>query len=93
MLQPAREFVAGNLRQGFESDALAFCFEERFGVFETERGGELGVVPEDRMDIEREVGAVEGKIVLENLFQHSPPATCDRLEAGPEQAVVNDKKI
>jgi len=43
--------------------------------FETERAGELGVVPQDGMDIEREVGAVEGKIVLENSFQHSPPAT------------------
>jgi len=49
-----------------------FASKKRFGIFETERAGELGVVPQDGMDIEREVGAVEGKIVLENSFQHSP---------------------
>src|SRR2546430_489361 len=45
------------------------------------------------MDIEREVGAVEGKIVLKDLFEHSPATARDRLQAWPEQAVVDDEKI
>jgi hypothetical protein len=93
MLQPAREFVAGNLRLGFESNALAFRLEERLGIFKTESAGKLGVVPEDGMDIEREMGAVEGKIVPENLFEHAPAAARDRLQARPEQAVVDNEEV
>ncbi len=38
-------------------------------------------------------GAVESQVVLESAFQHPPPATGDRLQSRPEQAVVHDEKI
>ena len=82
MLQLAREFVARNLRVALESNALAFCLEERFVVFEAERDGELGVVPQDGMDVEREMRAIEGEIVFENLVEHSPADLVCIVRAG-----------
>jgi hypothetical protein len=76
-----------------ESNALALCLEEWLAVFETQGGRELRVVSQDGMDIEREMSAVEGEIVVENLVEHSPAAACDRLQARPEQAVVDDEKV
>ena len=67
--------------------------EERLGVFKTQRAGELRVVAQDRMHIERKMGAVEGQVVLQSAFQHPPPAAGDRLQSRPEQAVVNNEKI
>ena len=92
-LQLARKRVARNLRVHFQTDTLSLVLEERLGVFKTQRTRELSVVAQDRMDVERKVGAVEGQVVLQSPFQHPSPAARDRLQSRPEQAVVDNEKI
>jgi hypothetical protein len=72
---------------------LPFHLEKRLGVFETKGARELGVVAQDRMDIERKVRAEKSEIVLESAFEHPPPPARDRPQPGPKQAVVHDEKI
>ena len=94
MLQLARKRRrAEMLRVHFQADTLALG-SKNGSVFSKPRAlGELRVVAQDRMNVERQMGAVEGEIVLESAFEHPPPAAGDRLQARPEQAVVDDEKI
>jgi hypothetical protein len=89
----ARKFVARNRSLRFESDGLSFHFQKRLGVFESQDGRELRVVAEDGMEIERQMRAVEREVVVQRTFEHSPPATGDRLQSRPEQTVMHDEKI
>ena len=87
------KFRPRNLRLHFQTDALPLLLEKRLGVFKTQRTGELRVIAENRMHIEREMGAVERKVMLEGALEHPPPAARNRLQARPEQTVVHDEKI
>ncbi len=63
---------AGDFGLDLQSDALAFHFEKRFGVFETETRGKLRVVPQDGVHVERKMSAVDREIILKRAFEQLP---------------------
>jgi hypothetical protein len=88
------EFGAGECGAELEADGLAILVEEKwFGILESERGGELGVVAELRVGIEREVGAVDGEVVFEEEFEEGVAFAGPGMGGAPEEAVVNDEEI
>src|SRR3954447_26422454 len=87
------ELVPGNFRVDLKPDALTFRLKKRLGLLEAERRGKLAVVAEERMDVEREMGAVEREIVAQDLVEHPAAPARDRLESGPEKPVMDDKEI
>src|SRR3954454_12008897 len=93
MLEFAGKIVPGNFLVDPESDPLAFRLEKRFGLLEAKRNSELAVVAEMRMDVEGKMSAVERQIVAQNLVEHAAAPARDRLQAGPEQPVMNDEEI
>src|SRR5438270_5903913 len=51
------------------SDELSFFFKEWLGRFQSKRRGELGVVADFRMKIQRQMRAIERDVVFEREFQ------------------------
>src|SRR5436190_9493586 len=93
MLKFALKFLTRNSCFHFETDGLPLLLTEWLGIFESQRGDELCVIAEAGMQIEREMGAVEGEVVSESARKHPPPPARNWLQSGPEQAVVNDEEI
>jgi hypothetical protein len=89
----ADERGARDVRLNFQPDALAFHFEKRFGVFQTKRAGQLRVIAENGMNVEREVGAVDGEVVLERALEQAPASAGYWLEARPEESVMHNEKV
>ena len=76
-----------------QSDVLTLFEEERFELTKAEGFRKLGVVPELRMGIEREMGTVNSEVVIEKPFQKLITFTRPRMRRSPEKAVMNDQKV
>ena len=87
------ELIAADF--GFDLGAVfgALGLHEIAGGFEAEGAGEDGVVAEGGMEIEREVGAVNGESGIERDLDFLEDGAGPGLEAGPEHAVVHDEQI
>jgi len=62
-------------------------------VFQAEGAGEECVVPKFGMGVEREVLAEDGEIVVHGQLQLAIRGAGDGLQAGPEQAVMDEEEI
>ncbi len=92
-VEPGGEGFEGDFSFGDEADGGAFEFEETAGGSEAEGAGDAGVVAEGGVDVERQVGAVEGEAVVEAEADFFVQGAGDGLEAGPEEAVVDDEQV
>ena len=63
--KPFRKFSAGNVRVSLQSNGLPVADKKRFQLFQAERGGQLRVVSQFGMRIQRQMGAVNGKVVFD----------------------------
>ena len=87
------EFRAGQGGVGLEADELAFLEEKRLEPPESQSRGESCIVPETRMGIERQMGAVNGEIVFSEALEEFPASAGPRMAGAPEKAVVNHQQI
>ena len=78
---------------GDEADGVAFELEESAGGSQVEGAGDAGVVAEGGVDVERQVGAVEGEAVVEAEADFFVQGAGDGLEAGPKEAVVDEEEV
>lgn len=88
----AKDFAVG-LDIETKSDRLSGEGEEWGAVFKAEGSGELGIVSESRMGVQREVGAVEGHVGLEEEAEFSVGGTRGRGKSSPEKPVVDDQEV
>ena len=87
------EGFEGDFSFGDEADGGAFELEETAGGSQVEGAGDAGVVAEGGVDVEGQVGAVEGEAVFEAKADFFVEGAGDGLEAGPEEAVVDEEEI
>ena len=64
---------------------------ERHRVEDAEHAREHGVVADDRVHVERNVGAVHGDVVIEQRLQAPIAAPSHRLVAIPEEPVMHEE--
>lgn len=76
-----------------DADVLIFFVKERLGILQAQRRAKLRVVPELGMEIQRQMGAVDGEIVLNQEPQHLMVLARPRLSWAPEQTVMNDEQV
>jgi len=72
---------------------IAFVFQKTAGWRQAERLGNLGVVTECGMHIQRQVAAIDGESGIERGFDFLEDGAGPGLKAGPEHAVVDDEQI
>ena len=88
--QFTNEFATRHRRAHFQAGRLAFFLEKWLRRFQSKRRGELCVVANFRMDIQRKVRAVERDIIFKSELQLSAQRASHRLQARPEQTVMHD---
>ena len=70
---------------------LIHVVEERFESIEAERGAELRIVAELRMNIEREVRAINGEVVFHKQVEQLAAFASPRMRWVPEKSVMDDE--
>jgi hypothetical protein len=55
--------------------------------------GEQGIVPEDRVEIEREMGTVNGHVAVDGEGELAKIRAGEGLKAGPEKTVMDEEKV
>jgi len=86
------QFIAGNLPGSLETDGLPTASEEWAKFPEAECGGELGVVAQPGMRVERQVRTVNGEVVLDQRTEQFVGLARPRMRWRPEQAVMDDQQ-
>lgn len=88
------EFGAVERGTELEANGLSlFVEEEGFGIFKIQGAGELGVVAELGMGIERKMGAVNGEVVFEEEFEELVTLAGPGMGGTPEETVMDDEEI
>lgn len=87
------EGLQRNFSFGDDADRVAFELEESAGGGEAEGAGDAGVIAKRGVDVEGQVGAVEGEAVVEAEADFFVEGAGDGLEAGPEEAVVDEEEV
>lgn len=75
------------------ADSIAFVFQKAAGGSQAERLGDLGVVAERGMHIQRQMCAVNGESGIQGDLDFLEDGAGPGLEAGPEEAVVYDEEV
>lgn len=91
--QPGGEGFAVERAGGDDADIVAFVREKSAGRFEAEAAGEEDVVADFRVEIEREMRAVNGAISADEGFDFLERRAGDRRNRVPEHSVVDDEEI
>jgi len=92
-LEPAAQNVAAQPRGGAQADGAAAFLEEGLGLGELERAHQPGVVAEARMEIQRQVRAVNSEVVLHERLDEQAFLAGPWMLRVPKQAVMDDEQI
>src|SRR5437773_1918057 len=91
--QFTNEFGARHYYAHFQPDPLVFLLQKWLRRFESQRGDELCIVANFRVNVQRQVRTVERNVIFKRELQLATQRFRYRLQSGPEQAVVHDQKI
>ena len=91
--EPRFERVPSNRGSRLQADGLIALEEERFGLAESESRAQLSVVSQARVGVQREMGAVDSQIVLDEGLDALVASTGPGMGFAPKQAVMHEEQI
>ncbi len=91
--QPSMQFLPWESQRATQPDETPLLREKRRHVWQFQKPCKSGVVAEGRVEIKREVGAIEREIPLKGELELAVSGTRDRLNPAPEETVVDHKEI
>src|SRR4029077_17822913 len=93
LLQTFGQALARDICLCLETDVLAMIEKEGLRLFQAKSGAELDVVPELAMEVQRQMGAIDSQVVIQERMKQLITLPRPGVSRSPKKAVMHEKEI